>query len=97
VLENFVKEKSITPDVLSGLKVKLFEYDKRFEIYGQDFNFYDYKNPLNVDDKYRAYFDLIISDPPFLSEECHIKTGMTIKRIGKENSKLIICTGEILK
>ena len=78
----------------SKINIKLFEYDKRFEMYGNDFIFYDYKNPLNFDPKFNNFFDLVISDPPYLASECHIKTGMTIKKIGKsQNLKLIICTG----
>ena len=42
------------------------------------------------------HFDLIIADPPFLSEECHTKTGMTIRKLGKADHKIIICTGKVL-
>ena len=73
----------------------MFEYDKRFDCYGFEFySFYDYKNPLDLDPKFENYFDLIIADPPYLSNECHIKTGMTIRKLGKPDKlKLIICTG----
>ena len=75
----------------------MFEYDKRFEVYGNDFVFYDYKDPLNFNKDLNDYFDVIVADPPFLADECHIKTGMTIKKVGKSNHKLIICTGMCLK
>ena len=78
---------------LERINIKLFEYDKRFEIYGNDFVFYDYKEPLNFDQNLKDFFDLIIADPPFLADECQIKTGMTIKKVGKSNHKLIVCTG----
>jgi EEF1A lysine methyltransferase 1 len=78
---------------LERINIKLFEYDKRFEIYGNDFVFYDYKEPLNFDQNLNDFFDLIIVDPPFLADECQIKTGMTIKKVGKSNHKLIVCTG----
>ena len=78
---------------ISKIDIKLFEYDKRFEVYGSDFVFYDYKEPLKFDPSLNNYFDIIVADPPFLADECHIKTGMTIKKVGKSNSKLIICTG----
>ncbi len=82
----------------SKINIKLFEYDKRFEIYGSNYIFYDYKNPLNLDSEFNNFFNLIISDPPYLAPECHIKTGMTIKKIGiAENLKLIICTGILKK
>ena len=75
------------------INIKLFEYDKRFEIYGNDFVFYNYNEPLNFDQSLNDYFDLVIADPPFLADECQIKTGMTIKKVGKTNLKLIVCTG----
>ena len=85
--------KDLNEERCTQIDIKLFEYDSRFEIYGNDFIFYDYKKPLEFNESLEHYFDLIIADPPFLSGECHIKTGMTIKKIGKENLKLIICTG----
>lgn len=81
------------PSFCDKIDIKLFEYDKRFECYGADFLFYDYKNSLAIDAAYHNYFDFIISDPPYLSDECHVKTGMTIKKIGKSDHKLLICTG----
>jgi EEF1A lysine methyltransferase 1 len=84
----------INSDALKNIDIKLFEYDKRFEIYGENFIFYDYKKPLELTETLFNKFDMIISDPPYLSDECHVKTGMTVKKIGKENCKLIICTGE---
>ena len=39
-----------------------------------------------------------MADPLFLADEYHIKTGMTIKKVGKSiNHKLIISTGMCLK
>lgn len=87
--------------LVSRVNIHLFEYDKRFgDVYGDYFSFYDYKNPLSVDAKFEHYFDLIIADPPYLADECHIKTGMTIRKTGKaENGqlKLLVCTGAIME
>lgn len=102
-LHKYLKEDKSHPEfselnseICAKIDIKLFEYDKRFEIYGEDFAFYDYKNPLDV--QFENYFDLIIADPPFLSSECHIKTGMTIRKVGKgDNLKLIICTGAVME
>lgn len=52
---------------------------------------YDYKNPLDVPRDRSNYYDLVIADPPFLSEECLTKTAVTMKYLGKNN--LILCTG----
>ena len=89
--------KQLNEQTSNGIDIKLFEYDKRFEIYGEDFILYDYKSPLNFSKNFEHYFDLVIADPPFLSSECHIKTGMTIRKVGTENLKLIICTGAVME
>ncbi|KAI4469820.1 hypothetical protein MML48_1g08749 [Holotrichia oblita] len=75
--------------------VHLYEYDTRFAIYGCDFIKYDYNSPLNIPQMYRNYYDLVIADPPFLSEECLKKTAETIKYISKD--KIILCTGAIME
>jgi hypothetical protein len=36
-------------------------------------------------------FDVVVADPPFLSEECMEKTIQTVKHLGKD--KVIFCTG----
>lgn len=80
-------------ELIEKIDIKLFEYDKRFEIYGDDFYFYDYNNPLDFNSSLEKYFDMVISDPPYLSQDCHIKTGMTVRKITKDDFKLIVCTG----
>jgi 16S rRNA G966 N2-methylase RsmD len=70
----------------------LLEYDKRFASFGQDFVFYDYKSPLDIPRDLGSSFDIVIADPPFLSDECLTKTSVTIKFMAKE--KIILCTGE---
>jgi len=84
----------LSEETCSKINIKIFEYDERFKIYGDDFEFYDYKQPLVLREQLKNSFDLIIADPPFLSEECQVKTGMTIRKLGKEDHKLIMCTGE---
>ncbi|XP_066250017.1 EEF1A lysine methyltransferase 1 [Euwallacea similis] len=75
-------------------KVTLFEYDKRFAAFGPDFIFYDYKSPLSIHRDKSSYYDIVLADPPFLSEECLTKTAATIKYLSKE--KVILCTGAIM-
>lgn len=75
--------------------VTLFEYDERFATFGTDFVFYDYRNPLAVPRDRNTYYDLVIADPPFLSEECLTKTCVTIKFLAKD--KIVLCTGKTLK
>ena len=37
------------------------------------------------------FYDLVIADPPFLSDECLTKTALTIKFLAKK--KIVLCTG----
>ena len=72
----------------------LLEYDRRFEIHGNHFVFYDYNEPLTLPETLQKdSYDLVIADPPFLSEECLQKTAETIKFLAKE--KILLCTGNV--
>ncbi|VDP21404.1 unnamed protein product, partial [Onchocerca flexuosa] len=56
--------------------VTLFEYDRRFETkFSKEFVWYDYREPLAISELYHNAFDLIVIDPPFLSDECLIKVA----------------------
>ena len=39
-------------------------------------------------------FDVVVADPPYLSEECLQKTAQTINFLAKE--KIILCTGKLV-
>jgi 16S rRNA G966 N2-methylase RsmD len=71
--------------------VTLFEFDKRFAVYGKDFILYDYNTPLDIPCHFARNFDVVVVDPPFLSEECLNKTAVTVKFLAKH--KIILCTG----
>ncbi|XP_076762887.1 EEF1A lysine methyltransferase 1 [Xylocopa sonorina] len=75
-------------------QVTLFEYDVRFKVYDSDFVPYDYKFPLNIPRESSNSYDLVIADPPFLSDECLTKTALTIKFLAKRN--IVLCTGTIM-
>merc|ERR1739838_49880 len=77
--------------------VKVLEYDTRFAVYKEDFVFYDFKNPIDVPHELREGFDLVVADPPYLSEECLTKTAITVKYLAKTEAKIIVCTGGILE
>lgn len=78
----------------SGSILKLLEFDRRFESFGEDFLFYDYNDPLNLPAEWEHYFDVVVADPPFLSEECLTKTSQSIKYLTK--NKIILCVGKYL-
>ena len=74
-------------------EAKVFEFDRRFAVFGEDFIFYDYKDPLDLPESVTEHsFDLVFADPPFLSEDCLTKTAETIKYLAKE--KISLCTGK---
>lgn len=79
--------------------VRLFEFDRRFTLFGADFVFYDYKNTANLYEDmlykdYDKYFDIVLADPPFLSQECIEQMSVFIKRVAKDDANLLICSGE---
>ena len=70
----------------------LLEYDRRLEIYGDNFVFYNYKKPLVLPEKLaERSFDVVVVDPPYLSEECLRKTAETVKFLTR--GKVLLCTG----
>jgi EEF1A lysine methyltransferase 1 len=81
-------------DASSSISLKVFEFDRRFAIYGSDFVLYDYRSPLDIPRDLRESFDLVFADPPFLSEECLTKTAVTLKYLAKE--KIVLCTGAVM-
>ncbi|XP_006793674.1 EEF1A lysine methyltransferase 1 [Neolamprologus brichardi] len=73
----------------------VLEYDRRFASYGEDFVFYDYNEPLSLPDSVSPHsFDIVLADPPYLSEECLSKVTQTIKYLSK--GKVLLCTGAIM-
>ena len=89
----FAKVLEIKPSDCSAV---LLEYDQRFSIYGSDFFFYDYKHPLQLPDSLvEKSFDVVMADPPFLSEECLAGMSKTIHFLTKD--KVILCTGKFMK
>ena len=83
-----MKLKELRPNINSIV----LEFDRQFECYGQQFTFYDFNHPLDIPKEYKHSFDLVIADPPFLSNECLTKTARTIKYMKKH--KIILCTGK---
>jgi len=75
--------------------VKLFEFDPRFGCYGDDFIRYDYKTPLALASDLRSSFDVVVADPPFLSDECLTKTCLTVQFLAK--GAIIMCTGAVME
>ncbi|XP_044072267.1 EEF1A lysine methyltransferase 1 [Siniperca chuatsi] len=74
----------------------VLEYDRRFATYGDDFVFYDYNEPLSLAARVAPQsFDIVLADPPYLSEECLSKVAETVKYLSK--GKVLLCTGAIME
>jgi len=95
----------------SSRRAIVLEFDRRFAKWGTDFVFYDYKDDsipeLPVD--WRNSFDVVVCDPPFLTEDCAAATlKAAVETLGKKPSssttstaslscKVMFCTGEIME
>nr|CAG4644161.1 EOG090X0ABW [Lepidurus arcticus] len=79
---------------LENIHVKLLEFDTRFAAYGEDFVLYDFSSPLDLPREFRSSFDLVVADPPFLSEECLTKSAVTVRYLTK--GPIILCTGAVM-
>ena len=80
-------------DKLEDLNFALFEFDKRFSIFGEDFNFYDLNQPLEIDSKHHKKYDIIVADPPFLNKETIEKVSESMKLLSNNESLKIFITG----
>lgn len=81
--------------------VNIFEYDQRFAAYGTDFVHYDFNavdNNLDYLQTHHKCYDLIIADPPFLSEECMSKMSKIIRNLQRSpETKIVFCSGEVVE
>ena len=80
-------------DKLDNLNFTLFEFDKRFAIFGDDYNFYDLNKPKDIDSKHHNKYDIIIADPPFLNKETIKLVSESMRLLGKKESMKIFITG----
>lgn len=101
----YIQLRNILSERETGSKPRLclLEYDKRFEVVGPDFIYYDFQEPLRLPANLKGAFDRIICDPPFLSEDCQAKTALTARYLAKhwkrastsaDGIRFITCTGE---
>ncbi|KAF9434799.1 EEF1A lysine methyltransferase 1 [Entomortierella beljakovae] len=92
----YVKLMSMNPPNTNNLF--LFEFDTRFDVYGRQFIHYDYSKPIEfrLSEELKGSVDMIVVDPPFLSEECLTKTLQTVRHLVKPNGKIVLCTGLVM-
>ena len=77
-------------------KTTLFEFDERFSCF-EDFVFYDFNRPTRINQALHNTFDVLVIDPPFLSDECLTKMLETAKLLGTIDCRIIICTGKVME
>ena len=53
-------------------QIKLLEFDERFAVF-KEFVRYDFEKAIQLPAEMKASFDVIICDPPFLSQDCQTK------------------------
>ncbi|ODV91376.1 hypothetical protein CANCADRAFT_3084 [Tortispora caseinolytica NRRL Y-17796] len=77
-------------------KCVLFEVDDRFAALGRRFSHYDFNKPFEIEDSLKHSFDMIVLDPPFLSDECQTKSAVSAALLSTTGTdpKFIVCTGE---
>ena len=61
-------------DDFPAVACHLLEFDERYSCRG-DFSFYDYNEPQRVPEALHGAFDVVVADPPYLAEECLVKTA----------------------
>ena len=83
--------RKLTSLIPSTAQAYCLEFDTRFRAI-EGFIFYNYTDPLHIPPDMKNSFDVVLADPPFLSEECLSKVAVTIQYLMKE--KVILCTGE---
>ncbi|PKS10871.1 hypothetical protein jhhlp_002628 [Lomentospora prolificans] len=73
----------------------LLEFDERFRVF-PEFVYYDYRRPFKLPPTLKGKVDRVISDPPFLNEDCQAKVALSVSSLIKstDDVKLLMCTGE---
>lgn len=90
-----ITARGYSSDDISTLKI--FEYDSRFQVFGDDFVFYDYNSPRNVPSELIGNCDVIIFDPPFLQEDCLTAFTETINLLKKDDTtRVLLATGTMM-
>lgn len=64
--------------------LQLLEYDRRFGAFGTAFTFFDYRNPGDIPEELHHSFDVVVADPPYLSQECLEKTAEAMQLLAKD-------------
>ncbi|KAK6028000.1 hypothetical protein OSTOST_05962 [Ostertagia ostertagi] len=95
LIQYFSEIEQYDPDSIS---VSLFEYDARFgKKFPSEYIPYDYRHPLAIPEELKGIYDVVIADPPFLADECLLKTAQTVRLLAKPSARILLCTGTIME
>ncbi|KAJ1731483.1 Protein-lysine N-methyltransferase efm5 [Coemansia biformis] len=77
----------------------VFEYDKRFDVFKDQFVFYDFNKPLDFARaaELQGKFKFIVADPPFLNRDCLSQTLETARFLAGPDAKIMINTGAVME
>ncbi|KAI8615036.1 putative N6-adenine methyltransferase-domain-containing protein [Chytriomyces sp. MP71] len=75
----------------------VFEFDRRFGLFGSRFVFFDFNTPTDFPAELQGSFDTLVVDPPFLSDECWTKTSESVRWLSSAGCKVIVCTGLVMR
>ncbi|KAJ1799542.1 Protein-lysine N-methyltransferase efm5 [Coemansia sp. RSA 2399] len=77
----------------------VFEYDTRFDVFKDQFVFYDFNKPLKFPraSELKGKFKFIVADPPFLNKDCLSQTIETAKFLAADDAKIMINTGAVME
>ena len=78
-------------------QMHLLEFDKRFAAYGDNFNFWDFNDPLALPEGLKGTFDLVLMDPPFLNEDTFEKTFKAVDWLRKDGAAIMISSGAMMR
>lgn len=78
----------------------LLEYDRRFAAhFPTQFHYYDYNEPTALPDSMFHTYDIVIADPPYITESCMSQVGVTMQLLGRTDRQcyMIYNTGYVLR
>jgi len=87
----------------SNTRVYILEYDKRFNIFGDAYFYYDFNYPLTIPTILKDTCDIIILDPPFLNYDTLSNFTQTVEvmktkstSLSLSSPRILLCTGAIM-
>jgi predicted methyltransferase len=65
----------------------LYQFDEKFGVKNPNFFKYDFNKPEDIPEKYNNYFDYVLIDPPFITEDVWAKYAKAVVKIAKKDQE----------